>query len=69
MKKTRIISIVCVMLVALCCFVACGENDAFNAKSAKSISITATLTHADGVLLQKIESTFTKDGKTYNHTI
>ncbi|MBQ8772504.1 MAG: hypothetical protein IJZ28_04815 [Clostridia bacterium] len=66
MKKTKVISIICIMLVALCCFTACGD-DSYNAKGAKSVTITATLTHPDGVLLQKIESNFTKDGKVYSY--
>lgn len=66
MKKTRIISIICIMLVALCCFAACGD-DSYNAKGAKTVTITATLTHADGVLLEKIESVFSKEGKIYSY--
>ena len=67
MKKTTIVGIVCLMLVVLCCLAACDDGS-YNAKKAKSVTITATLTHADGVLLQKIESTFTKQGKTYTYT-
>ena len=67
MKKTKIVGIVCLMLVVLCCLTACGD-DGYNASKAKSVTITATLTHEDGVLLQKIESVFTKNGKAYNYT-
>ena len=67
MKKTKIVGIVCLMLVVLCCLTACGDTN-YNAKKAKSVTITATLTQEDGVLLQKIESTFTKQGKTYAYT-
>ena len=67
MKRTKIIGIVCLMLVVLCCLTACGDTN-YNAKKAKSVTITATLTHADGVLLQKIESVFTKQGKNYSYT-
>ena len=67
MKKTKIIGIVCLMLVVLCCLTACGD-DGYNASKAKSVTITATLTHKDGLVLQKIESVFTKKGKVYSYT-
>lgn len=66
MKKTKIIGIVCIMLVVLCCFAACDSS--YNANGANTVDITVTLTHPDGVVLQKIESTFTKEGRTYNYT-
>ncbi len=66
MKKVKVLSIICIILVALFCLTACGD-DSYNAKGAKRIVITATLTHSDGVVLQKIESTFTKDGKSYSY--
>ena len=65
MKNTKIICLVCIILAVMFCLVGCGDNS-YNAKNAKSVDITATLIHADGVLLQKIESKFTKSGKTYN---
>lgn len=66
MKKNKIIGIVCIMLVLLCCLVGCSY-DSFNAKKAKTATITATIAHADGVVMQKIESTFTKAGKAYSY--
>ncbi len=62
MKKTKIIVTICILIVVLCCFVGCNSNNA------KSITINSTLTHADGVLLQKIESNFTKSDKGYDYT-
>lgn len=67
MKKTKFIGIVCLMLVILCCLTACGD-DGYNANKAKSVTINATLTHQDGLILQKIESVFTKRGKSYSYT-
>ena len=62
MKKTKVIGIVCILLTVLLCFASCDDG------GAKTITITSTLTHADGSLLQKVETTFTDEGKSYSYS-